>query len=220
MAYTKLVSVELYADLVCPWCWIGDRRLWKALAKAQELHPDVGFDVVWRPFQLDPTLPAEGRDWEDVIEHKFGGRDRALPMFARVAEAGASEGCIFAFDRIRRMSNTSIAHCLVVHAQQTERDPWPLIDSLYAAHFTEGADIGDPDVLLEVATEDGYAEADVNAAVTGSRYALEVQQSQDEASRLGIRGVPFVVLDSRYGVSGAQPESVFLEALTRTATER
>lgn len=219
MAFTKLVSLELYADLVCPWCWIGDRRLWRALTQVQAAHPEVGFDLVWRPFQLDPTLPPEGRDWEEVIENKFGGRARAEPMFARVAEAGAADGCVFAFDRITRMSNTARAHGLVLHAQQTERDPWPLVDAIFTAHFSEGADLGDPGVLAGLARAAGFSDADIEAVVTEGRYDLDVQQSQREASRLGIQGVPFVVLDNRYGVSGAQPESIFVQALTRVVGE-
>lgn len=219
MAITKLVSLELYADLVCPWCWIGDRRLWRALTQVQAAHPEVKFDLVWRPFQLDPSLPPEGRDWEEVIENKFGGRANAESMFARVAEAGAADGCHFAFDRIARMSNTARAHGLVLHAQQTERDPWPLVDAMFAAHFTDGADLGDRTVLTSIARGAGFGDADIERVVVEGHYDLEVQQSQREAARLGIQGVPFVVLDSRYGVSGAQPESVFVEALTRVVGE-
>jgi predicted DsbA family dithiol-disulfide isomerase len=219
MAFTKLVSVELYADLVCPWCWIGDRRLWRALAAVQEAHPHVGFDVVWRPFQLDPSLPPEGRDWEEVIENKFGGRARAEPMFARVAEAGAPDGCEFHFDRITRMANTARAHGLVLHAQQTEGDTWALVETIYARHFTEGADLGDADTLRQLGRDAGFSEADLTHIVDEGRYDLDVQQSQREAARLGIQGVPFAVLDGRYGISGAQPEEVFVQALTQVVNE-
>lgn len=219
MAFSKLVSIELYADLVCPWCWIGDRRLWRALSAVQEARPLVGFDVVWRPFQLDPTLSFEGLDWDEVIATKFGGRERAAPMFERVSQAGASEGCVFAFDRITRMSNTSRAHGLVLHAQQTDRDPWPLVDAIYSAHFTDGADLGNSQVLASLAYKAGFSETEVAEIVQRDRYAVDVQQSQREAAKLGIQGVPFVVLNNRYGISGAQPESVFIESLTRVADE-
>jgi len=219
MAFTKLVSVELYADLVCPWCWIGDRRLWRALTAVQDAHPEVGFDVVWRPFQLDPSLPPEGRDWEEVIETKFGGRARAEPMFARVAEAGAPDGCEFHFDRITRMANTARAHGLVLHAQQTERDPWALLETIYGRHFSEGADLGDPEILRGIGLGAGFSDEELVQIIDEGRYDLDVQQSQREAGRLGIQGVPFVVLDSRYGISGAQPEAVFAEALTRVVNE-
>lgn len=220
MGISKLVSIELYADLVCPWCWIGDRRLWRALAAVQEARPSVGFDVIWRPFQLDPTLTFEGLDWNEVIETKFGGRERAAPMFERVAEAGATEGCIFSFDRITRMSNTSRAHGLVLHAQQTDRDPWPLVDAIYSAHFSQGADLGNTDVLAQLAAAAGFTKDEFAQVAENDKYDIDVQESQREAARLGIRGVPFVVLASRYGISGAQPESVFVETLTRVADEQ
>jgi predicted DsbA family dithiol-disulfide isomerase len=209
------IALELYADLVCPWCWIGDRRLFAAIAQARATHPEVTFEVTWRPFQLDPTVPAEGRPWEEVIEQKFGGRASAEPMFARVAEAGQGDGIRFAFERITRAPNTVRGHGLVLHAQQTGRDPWPLVEALFAAYFANGEDLGDDDTLVRIAAAHGVPEAEAREVLRSGRYDLDVQQSQREAARLGIRGVPFLVLDGQYGVSGAQPVPVFAEALAR-----
>lgn len=216
---TRVIALELYADLVCPWCWIGDRRLFAALDQVQAAHPEVRFDLTWRPFQLDPTVPAEGRAWNDVIEQKFGGRVNADPMFARVADAGQGDGLTFAFDRITRAPNTVRGHGLVLHAQQTGRDPWPLVDALFAAYFADGADLGDDDTLVRLAAEHGIPEAESREVLATGRYDVDVLQSQRDAVRLGIRGVPFLVLDGRYGVSGAQPLAVFAEALTRVIEE-
>lgn len=215
----RTIPLELYADLVCPWCWIGDRRLMDALARVREAHPEVHFDLMWRPFQLDPTIPAEGHDWADFVERKFGGMLRAQPMFDRVAEAGAGDGLTFDFGRMTRSPNTVRGHALVVHAQQTGLDPWPLVERLFAAHFTHGEDIGDLEVLVGHAVAGGMAEADARATLEGGRYDVDVQQSQREAARLGITGVPFLVLDGRYGVSGAQPTEVFAQALMRAVSE-
>jgi predicted DsbA family dithiol-disulfide isomerase len=215
----RTIALELYADLVCPWCWIGDRRLFAALDQVQAAHPEVRFDLAWRPFQLDPTVPAEGRPWEEVIEQKFGGRVNADPMFARVAEAGQGDGIPFAFDRITRAPNTVRGHGLVMHAQQTGRDPWPLVEALFAAYFAAGADLGDDATLVRVAVEHGMAEDEAREILTAGRYDVDVLQSQRDAARLGIRGVPFLVLDGRYGVSGAQPVDVFVQALTRVVGE-
>jgi predicted DsbA family dithiol-disulfide isomerase len=209
------IALELYADLVCPWCWIGDRRLFAAIAQARATHPEVTFEVTWRPFQLDPTVPAAGRPWEEVIEQKFGGRASAEPMFARVAEAGQGDGIGFAFERITRAPNTVRGHGLVLHAQQTGRDPWPLVESLFTAYFANGEDLGDDDTLVRIAAAHGVPEAEAREVLRSGRYDLDVQQSQREAARLGIRGVPFLVLDGQYGVSGAQPVPVFAEALAR-----
>lgn len=219
MRSTRTVALELYADVVCPWCWIGDRRLAAALDIVRAEMPDVTFDVTWRPFQLDPTIPPEGRDWEEVIEQKFGGRARAEPMFERVAQAGAADGLDFAFDRITRHPNTVHAHALVVHAQQKGLDVWPLVESLFAAQFTAGDDVSSPEVLVRIGAAHGLADGEVRDLMAKRTYEVDVQQSQREAARLGIQGVPFLVLDGRYGVSGAQPTSVFVEALKRAATD-
>jgi predicted DsbA family dithiol-disulfide isomerase len=211
----RTLPLELYADLVCPWCWIGDRRLFTALEAVRNEHPEVAFEVSWRPFQLDPSLPVEGRDFGAFVDEKFGGRVRAEPMFARVAEAGASDGLHFDFARITRLPNTVRAHGLVVHVQQTGGDPWPLVEALFAAHFEHGRDTGDVETLVEIATETGVDAATARAVITTGRYDVDVLQSQREAARLGIQGVPFLVLDGRYGVSGAQPMEVFRDALRR-----
>ena len=211
----RTLPLELYADLVCPWCWIGDRRLFTALEVVRNEHPEVAFEVSWRPYQLDPSLPVDGRGFDTFVDEKFGGRARAEPMFARVAEAGASDGLAFDFARITRLPNTVRAHGLVVHVQQTGGDPWPLVDALFAAHFEHGRDTGDVETLVEIATGAGIEAALARKVITTGRYDVDVLQSQREAARLGIRGVPFVVLDGRYGVSGAQPTEVFGEALRR-----
>lgn len=215
----RTVALDLYADLVCPWCWIGDRRLFAALSQVQMAHPDVQFELTWRPFQLDPTVPPEGRPWDDVIEQKFGGRVNADPMFARVAEAGQGDGIAFAFDRITRAPNTVKGHALVLHAQQTGRDVWPLVDALFAAYFADGEDLGDDATLLRIAAAHGLDEREARDVLTTGRYDIDVQQSQREAARLGIRGVPFLVLAGQYGVSGAQSVDVFAEALARVVAE-
>jgi len=219
MRSTRTVALELYADVVCPWCWIGDRRLAAAIDAVREELPDVTFEVAWRPFQLDPTVPAEGLDWEQVVERKFGGRTNAQPMFDRVAQAGAADGIVFAFDRITRHPNTVKAHALVVHAQQKGLAVWPLVESLFDAHFTAGADVSDDDTLVRIGAGQGLAEGEIRELLAQGTYDVDVQQSQREAARLGIQGVPFLVLDGRYGVSGAQPTPVFVEALRRAATE-
>jgi predicted DsbA family dithiol-disulfide isomerase len=219
MRSTRTVALELYADVVCPWCWIGDRRLAAAMDLVQAEMPDVTFDVTWRPFQLDPTIPPEGRDWEEVIEQKFGGQLRAQPMFERVAQAGAADGIAFDFDRITRHPNTVKSHALVVHAQQKGLNVWPLVEALFAANFSHGDDVSDVEVLVRIGAAHGLAEAEVRDVLANGTYDVDVQQSQREAARLGIQGVPFLVLDGRYGVSGAQPTPVFVEALKRAATE-
>lgn len=215
----RTIALELYADLVCPWCWIGDRRLHAALARVRDAHPDVTIELTWRPFLLDPTIPPEGYAWEAFVAQKFGSLAEAEPMFARLREAGANDGLTFAFDRMTRAPSTRRGHALLLHVQQGGMAPWALVDRLFAAHFRDGEDIGDPEVLVRHAVAAGVDAQRARTAVTDGRYDLDIDQSQREAARLGIRGVPFVVVDGRYGVSGAQPLAVFAQAVTRAITD-
>ncbi len=211
----RRLTVEVYADLVCPWCWIGERRLFAAMETLRQTVTDVEFDLLWRPFQLDPGMPSDGMAWSEFVERKFGGLDAAEPMFAQVAAAGAPDGADFRFAALTRAPNTAAAHGLLLHVQQTGGNLWPLAEAMFAAHFTHGRDIGDADTLVELAGSYGLSADELRDIVRTARYAVDVAQSQREAARLGIRGVPFVVLGSRFGVSGAQPLAVFEQALQR-----
>jgi len=220
----RRITVEVYADLVCPWCWIGERRLFSAIEALRAVRADAEFDLIWRPFQLDPGMPEVSMPWPQFVERKFGGDSMAQPMFAQVAAAGATDGLDFRFETMAHAPNTARAHGLVVHVQQHGGNPWPLAEQLFAAHFTQGRDIGSVDTLLDIAVAAGITSTTspevVREVLETQRYAVDVQQSQREAARLGIRGVPFVVLDSRYGVSGAQPRAVFEQALQRALDDQ
>ena len=215
----RSLQLDLYADLVCPWCWIGDRRLFRAVEAIRATDPDVGIDVTWHPFQLDPTVPADGRPWSEVVEHKFGGMERAREMFAHVANAGAGDGIPFQFDRIATAPNTVRGHALVLHAQRSGGSPWMLVEALFSAYFEHGEDIGQVDTLVRIAASAGLDGDAAREAIESGRFDMDVMQSQREAARLGIRGVPFVVLDGRFGISGAQPVEVFEQAIRRALSE-
>ena len=136
--------IEVYSDIACPWCYIGERRLERALAA----RPEIQAECHWRPFQLQPDLPREGMPWRDLIDAKFGGAARAEAIFARVAQAGAPDGIDFRFDRMTIAPNTRDAHRLIAYAAGQGRE-WPMALALFAAHFTEGRDVGDRDELVE-----------------------------------------------------------------------
>lgn len=196
---------------MCPWCWVGERRLHRALASM----PEIDATVTWRPFQLRPDMPPEGEDWQHVIDTKFGGAERAAGMFAHVATAGTAEGITFAFDRIARASSTTDAHRLLLHAAAARPDTptADLAEALFSAYFTEGQDVGDQAVLVTVAESVGLDPSAVRDMLAGDMYRTAVTDSQRTAADLGVRGVPFTVLDNRLGISGAQPHDVFREAL-------
>ena len=200
--------VEVYADIVCPWCYIGTRRL--AAALAQRPQPPV--ERRWRPFQLQPAMPKVGLAWAEFVERKFGGAERARAAFARVTAIGAAEGIEFDYARIANAPNTRDAHRLILFAAREGRE-WELAEALFAAYFAHGRDLGDHEQLAEVAASVGLSRDAARDYLAGDEGGAEVDASQREAYRTGVTGVPFYVLAGRYALSGAQPVEVFLQAL-------
>ncbi len=207
--------IEVYSDVVCPWCWIGKRRLQRAL----DAIPDVTAQLRWRPFQLRPDMPPEGEAWADVVNTKFGGAARAREMFAHVAEAGTSEGLTFDFERITRAPQTINAHRLICFADAAGLG-WTLSEQLFRAYFVDGLDISDRGVLAELAAGAGLDPNAVRAMLDGDAHRETVLTSQQEAGRLGIRGVPFFVLDDGLGISGAQPIEVFANGIQKALAQQ
>jgi predicted DsbA family dithiol-disulfide isomerase len=206
------LTVDVVSDVVCPWCWIGKRRLEMALA--QRDRTDV--PVLWHAFQLNPNLPAEGVERAGYLERKFGGAERAREIYARVTDAGREVGLAFDFDRIERQPNTLDAHRLIAWAQQ--RDPKAinaLLERLFAAYFTEGVDIGKPDELARLAGEAGYDRGEAAKLLAGDTGRREVTAAEEQARRLGITGVPLFIFNQRLAVSGAQPPEVLLDAMAQ-----
>jgi predicted DsbA family dithiol-disulfide isomerase len=206
--------IDLYADVVCPWCYIGTRRL----ARALELRPELEIERHWRPFQLRPEMPAHGQPWVEFVREKFGGMEQATPIFARVAGVGAADGIHFAFDRITSAANTRDAHRLILFAA-THGLEWRVAEACFAANFAEGRDLNSHDELVDIAVRAGLDPVAAREALVGDAYGAEVDASQGMAASLGITGVPFYVLDGRYGISGAQPVEVLLQALDAYAEQ-
>ncbi|MGC9671249.1 DsbA family oxidoreductase [Planosporangium sp. 12N6] len=203
-----MITVEIWSDVVCPWCYIGKRRFEQALAT---FEGDV--EVVWRSFQLDPEAPAreEGGFAESFAARKGFGVDQVRAMFANVTEVAAGEGLAYDFDRVRG-TNTFDAHRLLhfaaAHGRQGE-----LKERLLRAYFTEGEQLGDPEVLARLAAEVGLDAEQARRALDGGAHADDVRADIDTARAFGVTGVPFFVFDRRIGVSGAQSTEVFTRAL-------
>jgi predicted DsbA family dithiol-disulfide isomerase len=206
--------IDVYADIACPWCYIGKRRLEQALA----LRPDIVVERHWRPFQLQPDLPATGIPWQEFVPRKFGGTQRAQSMFAHVAQAGAPDGIDFRFDNVATAANTRDAHRLILYASEQNQE-WPAAEALFKAYFTDGRNLNDLDDLAAVGASVGLDEAALRDYLTGSANSDIVDESQDLAAQLGIQGVPFYVINQRYGISGAQPVEVFLQMLDKIHAE-
>lgn len=187
--------VEIWSDVVCPWCWIGKRRLEKAV---DGLRPAP--EVVWRPFQLNPDLPKEGVDRAAYRAKKFGSR--AAELEERVREAGRGDGIAFAFEKISKVPNTFDAHRVLRRALREGRQA-EVQEALFRAYFEEGRDIGDRKVLAELS----------GITLEGDEEAVEVAAEEAEGRALGIQGVPFFVVDRTFGLSGAQPPDLLRQAL-------
>lgn len=210
----SVVTVDVISDVMCPWCLIGKRRLERALKQV----PDVPVAVRWRPYQLDPTLPAEGRERSEYLEAKFGGAERARAIYATIEEAGRGEGIDFAFDRIERSPNTLDAHRLIRWASSAEAEnvQGKLVERLFEAFFLEGRHIGDHAVLIELAESVGMNGGIVRDLLATDRDRAAVEAEIAQARAFGVTGVPCFVFNGRNGVMGAQdPET--LAALIRRA---
>jgi len=197
----KPLQVEVASDVICPWCYIGKRRLEKALL----LVPELEFEVRWLPFQLNPDMPKEGMPRAEYRKAKFGSLERSRALDARVIAEGRSEGIEFAFDRIERTPNTTEAHKLILLAE----DQNAVVDALFRAYFEEAKDIGDAAVLADIAARCG---------VKGwPGKARDVSGLEEEVRELGISAVPTFIFERKLGVSGAYPAESLAGAMRQAA---
>lgn len=197
------LGIEITYDLVCPWCYLGVRRLLRTLRR----RPDLSFDLQWRPFLLNPDMPRHGMARPDYVIRKFGGEERARRLYSAITETGRGEGILFRFDRIRRTPNSVDAHRLVRLAARHGRAD-AMIEQLFAAHFADGHDIGDPVVLVDIAAACGLDMRDAQVFLDSEREADIVHAENLRAHRLGINGVPCLVIGGRHAIAGAQEPEV------------
>jgi len=198
------LPIVVYSDVICPWCYVGKRRL----ARALSARPQPKRAIRWRAFQLNPGMAAEGMDRKTYLDLKFGGRERAGRVYEAVTAAGRGERIAFAFDRIRRTPNTLDSHRLLRFADAERQHD--LAEALFVAYFTAGADIGDRRVLADIAAGVGFDHATVTRFLD-SRSEVDAVLAEDAlARRQGINGVPCFVFNGRFALSGAQePEALF-----------
>ena len=201
-------------DVVCPWCYLGKRRLEMAL---DQMPRRDAFEVVWRAFELDPEAPRErepSKSYAELLASKYG---RTLPqaqaMIANTAALAHNEGLDYRFELIRP-GNSFDAHRLIRLGREEGRQD-KVLERFFRAYFTEGQPIGERETLARHAREAGLNGQAVDDVLAGDRFAREVHADENEARALGVNGVPFFLLGKRYGVSGAQPPEVLREALER-----
>lgn len=200
------MRIDVFSDVVCPWCFVGKRRLDTALAAG---HVDA--KVHWHAFQLNPDLPPEGVDRSEYMRQKFGSDENIARIHARVREAGQGAGIEFQFDKITRSPNTFDAHRLLKLAE-TQGRQGTVKEALLSAYFLQGLDLGDHRVLSETGTGAGM-EGDIAAWLAGDGAADEVRADLAAAARFEITGVPFFIFAGHYALAGAQPPEVFAQVL-------
>ncbi|MEP7207597.1 MAG: DsbA family oxidoreductase [Casimicrobiaceae bacterium] len=206
-------SIDLISDVVCPWCFVGKRRLDAALSRAGL----AGATVRWHPFELNPDIPEAGMDRRAYLEAKFGDAGGAN-TYARVREAGAGSGIDFAFDRIVRQPNTRAAHRLVWWVQSQAQDATPLMERLFRGYFLEGRSLAGHDALLALAADAGVDAAAAGAFLASDAGAAEVRQAEQRAQEIGVSGVPFFIFAQRLAVSGAQGVDLLVDALRQASS--
>jgi predicted DsbA family dithiol-disulfide isomerase len=211
------VKVEIFSDVVCPWCAIGKRRFESALRRFEH---GAEIDVVWRAFELDPEAPAR-REGDQVgrLAKKYGmTRQQATEATDRLTAVAGAEGLDFHFERAQP-GNTFDAHRLLHHARSAGPDIQDALkERLFVASFTEGAPIGDRETLVRLATEVGLDPVECADILAGDRYGDEVRADERDAFELGVTGVPFFVVDGKFGIPGAQSPDTMLDVLERAWT--
>lgn len=209
--FDRSMNVDIWSDLACPWCFIGTERFHQALADF-EGRDDVR--VIWHSYQLDPNLPEhfEGSEIDYLTESKGMPRDQIEAMTEQVAGVAAADGLQFDYANLK-VANSRLAHHLV-HLAQLRGVATEVNRALFAAHFENGEDIADKDVLTRIGTEHGLSADEIGEALGSEQYDTAMRSDTDQAKGIGINGVPFFVVDGRFGVSGAQPVDTFAKALT------
>ncbi len=197
------MKVDVYSDTICPWCFIGKRRLERALAERPQ--PDLA--ISWRPFQLNPEMPPGGMDRRRYLALKFGGPAGAREVYAQVRQAGLSEDIDFAFEAIERTPNTLNSHRLIRYAGAAGRQG-QVVQALFDSYFLEARDLGDPQVLVAAAEAAGLDPAATRAYLDSDEDAETVRAEDARARQIGIQGVPTFILNEKYVLSGAHPPEV------------
>ena len=199
-----MLKIEIFSDVVCPWCLIGKRRFERALAE----RPNAQVEITWRAFQLNPDLISDGIDRQQYLQQKFGSPDQAKQIYRRIETIGAEEGINFAFDKITRTPNTVLAHRLIRWARGHGAQD-AVVEALFSAYFFDGVDIGNLENLVEIAVINGLDDEETFEYLNGPDGVREILDETRLAYNSGITGVPCFIINRQYAVSGAQEPQAF-----------
>ncbi len=203
-----MIKLDILSDPICPWCYIGKANLDRAL----EAHPDHPFAIEWHPFQLNPDMPEGGMDRRDYLETKFGGRENAVQVYGRIAEAAEAAGLALDFSRIQTTPNTIDAHRLI-HWAGLEGRQTAAVSRLFKAYFEDGRDIGAKDVLLDIADGIGLDREMVARLLDSDADADDIRARDAHTRERGVTGVPTFVIGNQHVVPGAQPPELWNQVI-------
>jgi predicted DsbA family dithiol-disulfide isomerase len=206
----KTLTIDVVSDVVCPWCYVGKRKLERALALLAVQHPEVDPVVNWHTFQLNPDMPPEGMSRADYVFNKFG--DQAATVYDRVKDVGQALGLPFAFDRITRQPNTVVAHSLIA-ASEPGLAQDQMVEALFKGYFMEGRDLTEASELMDIAESAGMSRELAQQHLQNSDLHSQTIDSDKAAREIGITGVPFFIFNRQVGVSGAQDSDTLLQAM-------
>jgi predicted DsbA family dithiol-disulfide isomerase len=208
-----VIKINVISDIVCPWCYIGKRRLEGAMNKLSE---KFDFEVEYFPFELNPQMPLAGLNQKEYLTNKFGGKERYQQLTGHVTEVASQEGLIFDYNAQEVSPNTRNAHRLIQLAKEDGLH-LRLVERLFKAFFTEGIDLSKNENLAQIASDAGMDKGKVESFLNSSTGVAEVEMAEQELSKLGITGVPFYIINNKYGISGAQQSEAFVKAFKEVA---
>lgn len=204
-----MVNLDIMSDPICPWCYIGKSKLDQALSQA----PDHPFTIQWHPYQLNPDMPAQGMDRREYLETKFGGQENAIKVYSKIAQAAEDEGLEIDFAAIKRTPNTLNAHRLIHWAGQ-EGVQTAVVSRLFVAYFKEGLDIGDSEILADIAKSTGMDRDVTLRLLLGNGDADDIRGRDAHSRKMGVTGVPTFIVANQHVLTGAQPADVWSKVIS------
>lgn len=207
------IRVGVVSDVVCPWCYIGKRRLEKAMALSADRFD---FEVEYFPFELNPHIPEEGVDYREYLCKKFGSEEKFTELHEHVKRIAASEGLDFRLDLQQTSPNTRNAHRLMLVAREKGKQE-EVVEALFRAYFTEGVDLTRVDSLVRIAEDAGLDSEKIEQLLHSNTGKLEIEMAEKELQELGITSVPLFIIDDKLAISGAQPVEEFVRGFEETA---
>lgn len=208
------IKIDIVSDVACPWCYVGKSRLEKALA----MVPEINADITWQPFQLDPTVPKEGRDLKPYYEAKFGSAEKVQQIFEHMESVGDAEGIAFDFSKMERTMNTLPLHVLMLEAEK-EGFKAKLKERFFKAYFEEATDLSKTENVVKIMAEFGWSAEKVNEILANTELLEEVKDKISYFQSRGVSAVPFFIFNEKYGISGAQSPQVLADTLRQIQQE-